>query len=314
MISTEMHRRLLAALAVFALCAAGCKSSTSAPAPTAPTGTPTILSLSASGNLTLDVGDSQQLKAVALMSDGSTQILTTAATWTSSNSAIATVDPTGIVKGVTAGTASISVVNGGVSGAVTLVVSAAGAESPSYVGTVSAPANLSGTVTLTSLSTSRATGSLRIGLNTVALIGRFDSTASVLNLSGASDSVLGTLSNGVVTGTFTSAGGTGGFSALDATHTAVTTYCGTYSGSDGTMGAWNVAVSIAGPATANSTQSDGAAAPLVFTGAVSGTTLSLTAPGGLTGSGSVSGGLAAGSFSLSSSTTGTFTASSSACR
>lgn len=54
------------------------------------------------------VGTSSQYAAVANMSNGTTEVVTTTATWTSSNPGIATVSPGGLVTAVAAGTVSIS--------------------------------------------------------------------------------------------------------------------------------------------------------------------------------------------------------------
>jgi Bacterial Ig-like domain (group 2) len=52
-------------------------------------------------------GATSQFTATAIMSDGTTQDVTSQATWTSSNAADATVSSTGLVTGVTAGSVAI---------------------------------------------------------------------------------------------------------------------------------------------------------------------------------------------------------------
>ncbi len=54
------------------------------------------------------VGATAQFKAVATMSDGSTTDVTSQATWSSSNAAVAAVSSTGLVTGVAAGSATVS--------------------------------------------------------------------------------------------------------------------------------------------------------------------------------------------------------------
>jgi uncharacterized protein YjdB len=61
------------------------------------------------------VGGSQQLQAIATMSDGSTQNVTSLATWTSTQPAIVTVNATGLVVGAQVGSTSVSAQYSGVS-------------------------------------------------------------------------------------------------------------------------------------------------------------------------------------------------------
>lgn len=57
---------------------------------------------------TLTAGASGQFKATATMSDGSTQDVTAAASWTTSNSAVATVSTSGLVTALTDGSTTIT--------------------------------------------------------------------------------------------------------------------------------------------------------------------------------------------------------------
>jgi uncharacterized protein YjdB len=71
-------------------------------------------------------GSTQQFTATGTYSDGSTQNLTTTASWSSSSTSIATVGlHTGLAKGVTAGTATITATSAKISGSATLTVTAA---------------------------------------------------------------------------------------------------------------------------------------------------------------------------------------------
>lgn len=62
------------------------------------------------------IGTTQQLTATGVYSDGSTADLTNLASWTSSNTAIATVDSTGLLTGIAEGSATISAQFDGITG------------------------------------------------------------------------------------------------------------------------------------------------------------------------------------------------------
>jgi hypothetical protein len=76
-------------------------------------------------NALVDVGAPVQLTATGTSSSGSAQDITDSANWSSSDTAVATVNATGRVSGVTAGTATISATSSGATGtaAVTVAVS-----------------------------------------------------------------------------------------------------------------------------------------------------------------------------------------------
>jgi uncharacterized protein YjdB len=70
--------------------------------------------------------ETEQFTATGTYSDGSTQVLTTTAGWTSSSTSVATIGlHTGLAKGIAAGTATITATSGKISGAATLTVTAA---------------------------------------------------------------------------------------------------------------------------------------------------------------------------------------------
>jgi uncharacterized protein YjdB len=73
---------------------------------------------------TIAVGATQQFVAVATYSDNTTAIVTSSATWTSANTAIATVLNTGMAAGVTPGVTTITATVGAQSGSATLTVTA----------------------------------------------------------------------------------------------------------------------------------------------------------------------------------------------
>jgi len=70
---------------------------------------PTLVRLELSpANLTLPIGTSQRLRATGVFSNNSTQDLSSTVTWSSANSAIATVSSSGEVTGVAAGTVNVT--------------------------------------------------------------------------------------------------------------------------------------------------------------------------------------------------------------
>ena len=73
-------------------------------------------------NPTLNVNGTVNLTATGVFSDGSTQNLKNTVSWTSSNVAIANVEPSGLVKARQVGTATITATFAGVSGATTVTV------------------------------------------------------------------------------------------------------------------------------------------------------------------------------------------------
>ena len=83
------------------------------------TGTPAaaVKSISVSpGSTTILMGKQQQFSVTATYSDGSTKSAPAGITWTSSNTAVATVDSSGLVKGVAPGNVTISAAVGSVNG------------------------------------------------------------------------------------------------------------------------------------------------------------------------------------------------------
>jgi hypothetical protein len=92
---------------------------------------PALVSISvAPVNPNITLGTTQQFSATGTYSDNSTKDLTTSATWTSSDTAIATVDSAGLVTPVAAGSTTITAVSGSVSGIASLTIRDAALESP----------------------------------------------------------------------------------------------------------------------------------------------------------------------------------------
>jgi len=76
-------------------------------------------------NPSLPAGATGQLTATGSYSDGSSQDLTTSATWSSSNPAVATVSSTGLATGKSNGSATITAASGSVTGAAPITVTIA---------------------------------------------------------------------------------------------------------------------------------------------------------------------------------------------
>lgn len=71
---------------------------------------------------TIEVAETQQFTATGTLTGGGTRDVTTTATWASSNTAIATVNASGVAVGVSPGSANITANQGGVSASVSLTV------------------------------------------------------------------------------------------------------------------------------------------------------------------------------------------------
>jgi len=82
-------------------------------------------------NQTLASGNTQQFTATGSFSDGSTQNLSSSVTWSSTNSAAATIAPNGIATAVATGSTRIQAASGSTSGATNLTVVTAGTPSAS---------------------------------------------------------------------------------------------------------------------------------------------------------------------------------------
>jgi len=94
------------------------------------------------------VGSTQQMSASGVNDDGSTKTLSNV-TWSSSNTANATISTSGLLTGVAAGTSTITATSGAISGTTTATVLAAALQSITISGnTTVAPG---GTVTFTAI-------------------------------------------------------------------------------------------------------------------------------------------------------------------
>ncbi|HVZ21927.1 MAG TPA: hypothetical protein VG871_12725 [Vicinamibacterales bacterium] len=136
---------------------------------------------------------------------------------------------------------------------------------------------------------STATGTVRLaGGATTTVSGTYESTTQAVNLSGGGLTLAGSVAGSVLSGTYTGDGATaGGFSALNAASSTVTTYCGKYGPSfydgppanppGGEVGVFNVVVSSTGAASGTGVSTNVSGDPgFLLTGQLSGSTLTLT--------------------------------------
>lgn len=111
------------AVVAFAVACAACGGAT----PSSPStgGSTAVTSLAISGNVQIDlIGLTNSLVAVATRADGSSSIVTSQATWQSSNPSAVTISATGVATGVDVGTTSISATYQGASATMTVRVGA----------------------------------------------------------------------------------------------------------------------------------------------------------------------------------------------
>jgi len=93
----------------------------------------------APANLTLRTGATQQYVATGTLANGNTLNLTSSATWSSTNSTVATISASGLANGVSPGITSIQAVSGSVTGATSLSVQTG----PSLLSIVVTPSSVS---------------------------------------------------------------------------------------------------------------------------------------------------------------------------
>jgi hypothetical protein len=114
--------------------------------------TPTALTSIAvtPANPAIMVGSTQPFTATGTYSDGTSQSLTSQATWASSRTAVATISSSGLATGVTAGVTTVSATLGSVSGNTTLTIQ----PPPLAITTTSLPSGTVGTTYTTTLAAS----------------------------------------------------------------------------------------------------------------------------------------------------------------
>ena len=273
--------------------------------------TPTTLSLA--------VGDSTQLRVVVAATDSTHHLVTSSGTWKSANETVATVTSGGVVTGRASGTADITVTVS--EGTATVTVTVTNVSQPvTFIGAAAGPATDTGTLKFSAISPSSVSGMVYFAKVAMSVFGRFDEPTQVVDLDAGGYRFLGVVSGNVLTGAYVDPVGlTGGFSAIDATHNAVTVYCGSYT-SDGTTelgnsdsGALVLAVSSDGTAAASSVTADASRAPQAFVGRIEGEQLSLISKTGETLQGPLQGESATGVFPTATGSSATFSITSSAC-
>jgi hypothetical protein len=127
------HLVAIAALvALVALTGCGSRStpgtSTSGSGSSSGNPTPTVTAIAVTPSMdTLAPGATQQYAAIATFSDGSTNYVTSAVTWTSSATAVATINKAGLATGVASGATTLKAAVDGISGTATLTITPAAA-------------------------------------------------------------------------------------------------------------------------------------------------------------------------------------------
>lgn len=113
---------LFAAALIVTSCGSGSANPVAAtPTPSSPM--PTVSSISVSGE-TPGVGQTAQFTATETLSDGTTQAITSEATWQSSNPSVITVSPSGLVTTVGYGEADLTAAYSGVTASQHLIIGA----------------------------------------------------------------------------------------------------------------------------------------------------------------------------------------------
>ena len=108
--ATHARSFTAAVLATAALSGAACSKSPTSPSDGGGSGgNATVTSVTIDGSTSLSEGATSQLGAIARRSDGTTQTVTSSATWSSSDPTIATVSATGLLTALRPGTSDISV-------------------------------------------------------------------------------------------------------------------------------------------------------------------------------------------------------------
>ncbi len=102
-----MRWRVVAALLLLPGLLQACGGNSSV-TPTPPPTSPTLVSVTITGSLSVYAGLTTQLKATANYAKGTPLDVTNQATWASATPAVATISPSGILKGVSTGTADIT--------------------------------------------------------------------------------------------------------------------------------------------------------------------------------------------------------------
>ena len=306
-------------LVVVAILTAGQLACADSSSPTDPSETTSPLRVLTPGTLSLAVGDSTQVRVVVAASDNTLRLVTSSGTWSSANDTVATVTSAGVVTARAPGTADITVTVS--EGTATVTVTVSNESQPvTFIGAAAGPGTETATLKFVVSSPPQLSGTVYFARAAMSVTGRFDEQTHVVDLAGGGFRFLGVVSGSVVTGAYVDPLGlTGGFSAIDATHTAVTVYCGSYT-SDGITelgnpdsGALVLAVSSVETAAASSLGADASRTPQAFVGRFEGDQLSLVSRTGETLQGPLRGESATGVFLTATGLSATFSVTSSAC-
>ena len=244
-----MKIQRLCAVTALIVSAIACGSNST---PTSPSTTTSTVSVLTPQTLSLGVGDSAQIRVAVVAFDNTSRLVTASGTWASTNEAIATVTSAGVVTARAPGTADITVTV--TEGKATVTVTVSGQSQPmTFVGAAAGPGSQTATFSFYVVASPRLLGTVHFQRSSLSLVGRLDEPTHVVDLVGGTFRFLGVVTGNVVTGAYVdSLGLTGGFSAIDATHTAVTGFCGSYSSSGSDSGAIVLAVSSDGTTVARS--------------------------------------------------------------
>jgi hypothetical protein len=152
-------------------------------------------------------------------------------------------------------------------------------------------------------SVAQSSGVLVTGGATINLTGSYDSSTAGLTMTGGGYAFSGAVSGGAFSGSYTGpSNGDGAFSALNATQTPVTRYCGNWN--DGQItGTFNVQISANGSLTGDTYGGKG----VTLNGQKTGTSISGTSSEGVSFSGTVLNGSISGTFVPTGGGSGVFT-------
>lgn len=225
-------------------------------------------------------GQTSQLTAKVTLPNQTTQDVTAAATWQSTNTGIATVSSGGLVTAVATGTATITATYQGDTGTLGVTVNIQSGSTTTFEGSVAGAGGQSGTFSFTvqtlvtdTASSAPGSGTRRIapraafsvsGVVTltqhqsVALTGSYDASTHTLTASGGGFSYTGAAAKGALSGTYTDpTGASGVFSGVNGSGIAI--YCGEYAGNTTPQkGTFNTQVNAAGLASVTTFPIEGA--------------------------------------------------------
>jgi hypothetical protein len=175
----------------------------------APTATLMSIAVTPAGS-TIALGATLQFTAAGTYSDGSTQNLTSAVSWSSSNTAVATVNASGLVTGVSAGSSTIGAASGSVTGTTGLTVGSS-TLGPTASLTIATSGTGNGTVGSSPAGTSCGSGCLSFASGTAVTLTEMPNTGSTFAgwsgaCSGTGSCTLTMNSNRAVTAAFSLAG------------------------------------------------------------------------------------------------------------